>query len=437
MAEIVVMPRQGNTVESCVIVEWRRKEGDSVEIGDILCTVETDKAAVDVESEYSGTLLKILQKEDEDVPVFDPIAVVGRPGEDISNLIFSSGNEASKPVAEGTESAVSGQQEKEDSVSYVKSRAPRKVSPRARKLAEAEGISAEQLSGSGPRGRVIERDVRAAIDAGEASGVAVAGGAAAGEDVRAGAGRPAPVTERSAAPVSAVESAGYEDIPVRSVRKVIAERMRTSLNQSAQLTINGSASAESLLRWRGVFKNSQTESGLNGITINDLVLFAVSRIVPSFPEFNAHFLGDKIRRFRDVNIGVAVDTPRGLMVPVIRAAQRKSLLDISREVKSLARKCVDGTAAPQELSGGTITVTNLGSYGVESFTPVLNTPEVAILGVCSIQPKPVVREDATLFIPHIGLSLTIDHQAVDGAPAARFLQELSNRLRDFEIAAAL
>lgn len=419
MAEIVVMPRQGNTVESCVIVEWHRKEGDPVEVGDIICTVETDKAAVDVESEYSGTLLKILREKDEDVPVFDPIAVVGQPGEDISKRISPAGKEASNTMAEGNEDTAANPQEKARSVTYTKSRTPRKVSPRARKLAEAEGISTEQLSGSGPRGRVIERDVRAAIEAGAAAGISISR------------------YEGSAAPVSAGESAGYEDIPVRSVRKVIAERMRNSLNQSAQLTINGSASAESLLRWRRVFKNSQAESGLNGITINDLVLFAVSRIVPSFPELNAHFLGETIRRFRDVNIGVAVDTPRGLMVPVIRAAHRKSLLDISQEAKSLARKCVDGRAAPQDLSGGTITVTNLGSYEVESFTPVLNTPEVAVLGVCSIQPKPVLREDTTLFIPHIGLSLTIDHQAVDGAPGARFLQELSNRLRDFETAAAL
>jgi pyruvate dehydrogenase E2 component (dihydrolipoamide acetyltransferase) len=156
-----------------------------------------------------------------------------------------------------------------------------------------------------------------------------------------------------------------------------------------------------------------------------------------FPEMNAHFLGDKIRRFSDVNIGVAVDTPKGLMVPVIHSADKKSLKEISDELRILAAKCREGSASPEELSGGTFTVTNLGAFGIESFTPVLNAPEVGILGVCSISPRAVTKKGETHFVPHIGLSLTIDHQAVDGAPGARFLAELSRRMGSFETLAAL
>ena len=454
MAELVVMPRQGNTVESCVIVEWLKKEGDPIAVGDVLCSVETDKSTLDVESEQEGYLVKILRDEDDDVPVLDPIAIIGQPGEDISALIAETAEETAEnaPKTEGAveakakESALSGPQVGADK------NGTHGVSPRARNLAAAKGVSVEQLSGSGPQGRVIERDVQAVLGSREpATPAAIAAGISAGGAVPArGSGIGGRITRGDLAASPAEESAQssdtaavstetgeYEDIPVKSIRKVIAERMQASLAQTAQLTLNSSAPAESLMRWRKIYKNSDQDSGLSGISINDLVLFAVSRVVPQFPQLNAHFLGDKIRRFSDVNIGIAVDTPKGLMVPVIRAANRKSLLEISHEVKLLAEKCLTGIASPEELSGGTITVTNLGAFGIESFTPVLNAPEVAILGVNNIQLKPVLKDDETKFVPHIGLSLTIDHQAVDGAPGARFLKELGSQLGDLEKVAAL
>ncbi len=484
MAGIVVMPRQGNTVESCIIVEWLKKEGDLVAVGDVLCSVETDKSTLDVESEQEGTLLKILRNEDDDVPVLDPIAIIGQQGEDISDLLSEAGAETSGSGTAVEESAESsspnegtaearpsgggeaggvegGTSEGRDGAKDTALGGPqgeegkgvtRGVSPRARNLAAAKGVFVEQLAGSGPQGRVIERDVQAALGSREpATPAAIAAGISSGAAVPVhGSGIGGRITSADLASSPAKESAQfsgtaaasaetgeYEDLPVKSIRKVIAERMQASLAQTAQLTLNSSAPAESLMRWRKIYKNSDTNSGLNGITINDLVLFAVSRVVPQFPEMNAHFLGDKIRRFSDVNIGIAVDTPKGLMVPVIRAANRKSLLEISHEVKLLAEKCQGGSASPEELSGGTITVTNLGAFGIESFTPVLNAPEVAILGVNNIQLKPVLKDDETQFVPHIGLSLTIDHQAVDGAPGARFLKELGAQLSNLEKVAAL
>ncbi len=222
-----------------------------------------------------------------------------------------------------------------------------------------------------------------------------------------------------------------KEIPVRGVRKIIAEKMRGSLRDSAQLTLNASADASVLLSYRKLLKKGIEKSKFLTIGINDMILFAVTKTLCSQKDLNAHFLGDKIVQFEHVHLGFAVDTPRGLMVPVIRYAESLSLSEISNEAKRLGKACIDRTIAPDELSGGSFTVTNLGPLGIESFTPVLNTPQVGILGVCTIQLKPVMNGENVEFIPHIGLSLTFDHQAVDGAPAARFLQELSGLLAGF------
>ena len=223
-----------------------------------------------------------------------------------------------------------------------------------------------------------------------------------------------------------------QETSVRGVRKLIAERMRVSLRDSAQLTLNTSADASVLLSYRKLLKKGIEESKFPTITINDMILFAVTKTLCSQKDLNAHFLGDKIVQFEHVHLGFAVDTPRGLMVPVIRYAESLSLREISNEAKRLGKACMDRTITPDKLSGGSFTVTNLGPSGIESFTPVLNAPQVGILGICTIQPKPVMDGENVKFIPHIGLSLTFDHQAVDGAPAARFLQELSGVLAGFD-----
>ncbi len=177
--------------------------------------------------------------------------------------------------------------------------------------------------------------------------------------------------------------------------------------------------------------------GLQGITINDLVMLVTARTLKDFPEMNAHWLGDTIKQFKSVHLGCAVDTPRGLMVPVIRFADTLSLKALGTESKRLFGKCMEGQIDPEELSGGTFTITNLGAMGIESFTPVLNKPEVGILGVCAVQPKPVMKGDGVEFIPHMGLSLTFDHQATDGAPAGRFLKALVANLENIDLVLAL
>jgi len=226
----------------------------------------------------------------------------------------------------------------------------------------------------------------------------------------------------------------YTETAIKGIRKIISDRMHQSLAETAQFTLNASAPAQRLQDIRSRIKNSDEALGLSKITVNDLILFAVSRVLPQFPYMNARKTGDILKTYSSIHLGVAVDTPRGLMVPVIRNANLLSLGQISQEAKRLVAACQSGTVRRDELSLSTFTVTNLGSFGITGFTPVLNFPEVAILGVCNIELKPVPSDHSPFRIePHIGLSLTIDHQVVDGAPAARFLKALCEALADIDL----
>ncbi|MCF7937215.1 MAG: 2-oxo acid dehydrogenase subunit E2 [Spirochaetales bacterium] len=471
MATQVLMPRQGNTVESCLILEWKKDEGDKIEAGEVLCEVETDKATFEVEAETGGTVLKLFFEEADDVPVLTPIAVIGEEGEDISGLgPETSESESEKAQKEGGPEGVvdrdlkdsgpqsqpsGGEQKTETSTEAQTASTTREsgdtaVSPRARMTAGQKGIDPSTLAGSGPGGRVIERDVEKAASAGQplspaAREAAAAGGGtvpAQGSGIGGrvmssdlGTGAPAPAAASAA---SALEFPGpVEEVPVKSVRKVIAQRMHESLQKTAQLTMHSSADARELLSYRKQLKNAPESLGVNNISINDLVLYVTSRTLLEFPQMNSHFLGSTMKRFAHVHLGFAVDTDRGLMVPVIKNAHALSLREISSETKRLAEACLNGTIGPDDMGSGTFTVTNLGAFGIESFTPVLNPPEAGILGVNTIQPKPVTNQEGeTDFVPHIGLSLTIDHQAVDGAPAARFLNVLTKRIASLTITLA-
>jgi pyruvate dehydrogenase E2 component (dihydrolipoamide acetyltransferase) len=355
------------------------------------------------------------------------------------------------------------------------------ISPRARHLAEKHHLPAAGITGTGPKGRIIERDIQAAVvnrqpltpsaaaaasggsysvpesgsgiggrvrqadiavpagsqpDAEQTAARQAAGQAAVQAAVQASAVHPAAVSSALPFPGPAVE------IPVRSIRKITAKRMLESITTTCQLTLHASANAVRLKELRARFKTSNPELGLSGISINDLVLFAAVKTLKQFRFVNSHFLGDRIVEFEHVHLGQAVDTERGLMVPVISYADLRSLRDLAAESKRLVAACKSGKAAPEELEGGTFTVTNLGALGIERFTPVLNNPQTAILGVNAIELKAIEIEDregdvGVEFIPHIGLSLTFDHQAYDGAPAARFLQALTANIRDIDLLTAL
>jgi pyruvate dehydrogenase E2 component (dihydrolipoamide acetyltransferase) len=394
---------------------------------------------MEVESPVSGTILALFFEEGDDVPVLTNIAAVGKTGESVDELrpagtavAAEAPQPASSPVAEPAAPAeTDGEPD-----------GRLKISPRARKLAEREGVDVTQIQGTGPGGRIIERDVQAAAARKPVMSPLARSMVAQGEYVapERGSGPRGRIMAADLTPAGAEVPAGEEEaevIPVKGVRKIIAERMLESLQTTAQLTLNASADARALQAYRRQLKTSAEDLGLQKVTINDLVLLAVSRTLPLYPELNAHFSGETISRYKNVQLGVAVDTPRGLMVPVIRRANLLSLKEISDESRRLAAACQAGKIGPDELTGGTFTVTNLGSLGVESFTPVLNPPEVGILGVGNIQLKPVEVEEEVQFIPHLGLSLTINHQVVDGAPAARFLQALSQGLAEIELLLAL
>lgn len=461
MADKVLMPKQGNSVESCILVAWLKKEGDAVAIGDIICEVETDKATIEVESGVEGTLLKTFYEEDDDVPVHNLIALIGEAGEDISMYTVEAEGRSDVVAADESdnEETVSSPENAEDIISAAK---PSEVaekdsrvrigSPRAMNLAAAKGIDIRTVSGSGPEGRVIERDILAltkeypslspaAIEEMLKTGkpLPVKGSGIGGRvllsDVQSDtAVSPSPV---SASTVHEVFPGPVTEIKVRGIRKITAQHMFNSLSTTAQLTLNTSADATGLLALRKKFKNSDESFGLQKVTINDLILFAVARTLPKFPEMNEHFLGDSIRQFEKVHLGCAVNTDKGLLVPVIKDAGSYSLKGLSDKGKELFGAALEGKSNPDDLSGGTFTITNLGSMGIESFTPVLNKPEVGILGVCAINLKPVQKNGEVQFVQHLGLSLTFDHQAVDGAPAAAFLKALVSAIENIELLTAI
>lgn len=407
MAKAVIMPKAGITVESCIIGQWQKKVGDKISVGDILFTYETDKASFECESTEEGTLLEIFFNDGDEVPCLVNVCAVGNEGEDFSALKPSSASEApSEPIVE-EKAEVKAEAPKAAPAESTKVEGKTAVSPRARKLAERVGVDASLATPTGPNGRIIERDVRELME------------------------NPVAVEAVKAASAAVAEPmAEYEDVKFSGIRRAISKSMSTSLSTMAQLTHNTSFDATCILNYRKQLKNASDEC--SGITIGDIVLYAVSRTLLNHPDLNANMIDDStIRLFKSVNLGVAVDTPRGLMVPTIFNADKKSLLEISKEVKELAAACREGNINPDKLSGGTFTVSNLGSLGVESFTPVINPPQTGILGVCTTVDRVRKTADGIEVYPAMGLSLTYDHRAIDGTPAAKFQKELCKNLENF------
>ena len=443
MATIVVMPQLGNSVESCIIVEWMIAEGDTVSVDQTLASIETDKSTMEVPSTAEGTVLKLLWEEGDEVPVKEPLIIVGEPGEDISGLVPGGDAAPAEAAAAPAEQTAAPEAA---APAFATERATGAVSPRARALAASNGVDASAIAeGSGPHGRVIERDVAAAIAAGpvltsaaRAAGVSAAEGTGIGGRVSvADAGRTPEAAPAAAvaAPAAAADFPGAStSAPLKGVRKVVAKRMMESLSSTAQLTLNTTANAAGILAMRKKVKNADEALGLNKITLNDLVCFAVSRTLLKYPVFNAHLEDGVLTEFEQVHLGFACDTPRGLFVPVIRSAQALGLKAFSDEAKRLASSAIDGSLSPEFLSGGTFTVSNIGSFGIETFTPVINLPQTAILGVGAITPRPTVAADGSIGVEQrLNLSLTIDHQVIDGADGARFLRDLVAAIENIDV----
>ena len=465
MAVPIIMPRQGQSVESCIISKWLKKKGDKVAVGDIIFSYETDKAAFEFESPVEGTMLEIFFEEGDDVPVLTNVCVIGSEGEDASqfrpngNASEAAEKAVSADEAAGIPAAITKGEAGAAVIVETQATAPAsyqsaeelKISPRAKNLAEKQGVDTRFALGTGPDGRIIERDVNKLVESG-AYATKAAAGALAGAGTAAiegtgiggrittadiGAASSAQAATAAAAGTGAVtptpSEAAFEDVKLTNIRKVIAKSMQASLAISAQLTLNSSFDATEITSYREKLKAAKEKMALENITLNDMLVYAVSRTVLKHPDLNAHFLDDKIRRFKNVNIGIAVDTDRGLMVPTIFNADQKSLEEISREIKALAAACQKGTIALDALKGASFTISNLGTFGVESFTPVINPPQTGILGIDTITLRPRESAAGVNFYPAMGLSLTFDHRAVDGAPAARFLQDLKMALENFTV----
>ena len=441
MATPVIMPRQGQSVESCIIAKWHKQKGDQVNVGDQLFTYETDKATFDEEATVAGVLLDVFFEEGDDVECLLNVCVIGEAGEDTS--AFRPAGEDDAAPAEAA-APVAAAPVAEATVAKVSDTAKENVfiSPRAKNHAEKLGVDVRFAEGTGPNGRVIERDVEALAQSGAAFTKAAQVEAAGSTDKFEGTGiggrvttgdLKKPVAAAVAEAMSAQEGVAYTDTPLTNIRKVISKSMHNSLSTTAQLTLNTSFDATEIMAYRKKLKANSEKLGLGNITLNDIVLYAVSRTLLAHEDLNAHMLDDKMRRFSHVNLGVAVDTPRGLMVPTIFCSELKSLAEISAETKELAGACQGGTISPDLLTGGSFTVTNLGSFGIESFTPVLNAPQTGILGVDTIVQRAKEVDGEIKFYPAMGLSLTFDHRAVDGAPAAKFLQDLKTNLENFSV----
>ncbi len=385
MATPVEVPKLGNTVEECVVARWCKQKGEAVSAGDVIAEIETDKATFEVTAPVNGTLLATFFEEGALVPVFTKLFVIGEPGESVEGLPQASPAEpvnGAVPVQRAVPSPAPAPVSVPQPLTASRSGA---FSPRARRFAREHHFQPASVSGSGPGGRILEQDLRKLYD--------------------------------SAAPVS-------------KVREKIARRMRESLASTAQYTLHSSANAAGLLAVRARVKGAP---GLPDISINDLVTFCTVEALLELPALNAEFVDGRIRQHSEVHMGFACDTPRGLLVPVVRNADALCLDELAVRTKELAAQAVAGSISPDDLAGATFTVSNLGGLGIEAFTPLLNPPQVAILGIGAIQLKPVRRNGQIEFLDTIGLSLTCDHQVIDGAPGARFLKLLAGHIENVQL----
>ena len=406
MATAVIMPKQGQSVETCIITKWFKNKGESVSVGDILFSYETDKASFDLESPEEGILLDIFFNDGAEVPVLVNVAVIGKNDETTDSF-----NPASVPGKAISDIKASATPEKLTAMKTIRTLETTennkiRISPRAKKMAHEKGIAYNKLSGSGPNGRIIAKDIENGIS-------------------------------DNVIDTKVIQTTGsdFTEQPLSNVRKIIAKAMHSSLQNAAQLTHHMSADVRFLLEARQIIKiRLASDKSQQDITLNDMVCWCVIKALGKFPEANSHFLEDRIKTFSKVHLGLAVDTPRGLMVPSVRDASDMDLVKLSKELKSAAEACKRGSINPELINStsATFTVSNLGNYGVEMFTPVINLPQVAILGVCTIINRPANMGNNTFgFVPYIGLSLTYDHRAIDGGPATLFLKEIKEQIEAF------
>lgn len=420
MAEIIKMRRMSDTMEEGVIVEWLVKPGDKVNIGDVLAEVETDKATMDFDSQAAGTVLHLEVEAGTTVGIGGVIAVIGKEGEDFADALATAKTEStSEPTEEASEPEPTEAKEATATPQAATTKAPEasapkpsaqdevttaadgrvKASPLARRMAMETGVDLSQIQGSGEGGRVVKRDV---------------------ESYK-------PSATRSATAGTVTMASGVsEDVPVSQMRKAIARRLSESKFTAPHFYLTREINMDRVVEAR----KSINEYLGSKVSFNDIIIKAVAAALRVHPDVNASWMGDIIRKHGEVNIGVATAIDDGLIVPVVRNADQRPISSISAEVKELAGKAREKKLQPEEYSGNTFTVSNLGMFGIEEFTAIINSPDACILAVGAIVQKPIVKDGEIVPGNVMKVTLSCDHRVVDGAMGAQFLQTFAQFLEE-------
>ena len=447
--EAILMPKAGNSVEECILGAWRINVGDTVKRGDIIAEAETDKTSIEIEATASGEVLALLGSEGDLVPVLTAICLVGPAGTDVSGYKAASAEGPKAAAAEAPKAVTPAAAPAAASASQAPAAAGGHLSPRARKFVAEHPFVMGEIAGSGAQGRVIESDVIAAYQSSPHLTPAAAAMVAAGAKAPStGTGSNGEITAEdienfakgvvaAPAPAAPVKAEGADVItekPFSRIRTVIATRLQESLQTMAQYTLNCEADVTGLLSLRKRIKASGEKLGLANINIGDMVMYAVIKTLQQVPELNGEFSDNVVKLHSAVHMGFACDTPKGLLVPVLHHSDKMSLAEMCKQVKSLAKSANAGNLAPDLMNGATFTVSNLGSFGIINFTPVISAPQIAMLGVGKTLLRPVRRADGTVeYRDYMQFSLTMNHMVVDGAPGARFLQTLCANIENFEL----
>ncbi|MFA1782287.1 dihydrolipoamide acetyltransferase family protein [Bacillus velezensis] len=391
MAVKVVMPKLGMAMKKGEVSVWNKKVGDPVEKGESIASINSEKIEMEIEAPESGTLLHIKVKEGEGVPPGTPICYIGENGEEVREKEAPAPENAGKPQSEP---------EHIPAPKAVQKRKHRvKISPVARKMAEKAGLKVETLNGTGPGGRIVKADVIKAM-------------------------------KTEAEPQSSVQTAQPEGKPASAMRKVIADRMHKSLQNSAQLTLTMKADITELVKWQQQLADSVKKRSGVKLTVTHFVSRAAVLALKQHPELNSSYQEERIITYPYVHLGMAVSLENGLVVPVIRDAEKLSFLELADHISTSARRAREGNASGDDLRGSTFSITNLGGYGIEHFTPILNPPEAGILGVGASYETPAFKGDELVKSTMLPLSLTFDHRVCDGAPAADFLKTVKALLEE-------
>ncbi len=401
MATVVTMPKLGLTMTEGSVSKWHKKEGERVEKGEIIAEVSTDKINYELEAPESGILRKILIEPDAKVPVTAPIAIIAEADEDITNLLPKGAPEAT-PITEA------GPEAQKQPVTTSQAQAPQmiKASPAAKKLAKDHGIDLSLVTGTGPGGRIVEKDVEDYI-----------------ERQKIEAAKPAAGSKET------LPAAPAKRIPLVGMRKVIAQRMSESWHTSPMVTLNSEADASGLKSLREELKDEFKKRGAS-LSYNHILLKICAQALVEFPMLNTRLEGDEVILQDEVNIGLAIALEDGLIVPAVKNVDKKGLFRVAVETEELIERARGQRLTPDDISGGTFTITNLGMFDVRDFTPIINPPQCAILGVGAMTDRPVAIDGEVVIRPIMVLSLTFDHRIVDGAQGAQFLKRIKELVQN-------